>query len=212
MNSADSSNETSTGPVVFIVDDDDAVRESLNWLVSSVDLKVESYASAGDFLGQCRPNQSGCLITDIRMPGLSGLELQDELNRRGCDLPVIVITGHGDVQTAVRAMKAGAFDFVEKPFNDQLLLDLVNRAVAMSLKSNREQTQQAEVQARVDTLTPREKEVLEHISSGEPNKGIAHLLGISEKTVEAHRAKVMGKMQAKSLAELVKMVMSLDEI
>jgi len=201
----------SAEPIVFIVDDDDAVRESLNWLISSIDLKVEAYASAGDFLGQCRPNQSGCLITDVRMPELSGLELQDELNRRGCDLPVIVITGHGDVQTAVRAMKAGAFDFVEKPFNDQLLLDLVNRAVATSMESTREQTQQAEVQSRVDTLTPREKEVLEHISSGESNKGIAHLLGISEKTVEAHRAKVMGKMRVKSLAELVKMVMSMDE-
>ena len=209
MNSADAHDEQSD-PIVFIVDDDDAVRESLQWLASSVDLNVKAYASGGDFLSQCRPNQTGCLVTDIRMPGLSGLELQDELNRRGCDLPVIVITGHGDVQTAVRAMKAGAFYFVERPFNDQLLLDMIIKAVAASLQSSREMTHQAEAQARANTLTPREKEVLELISVGEANKRIAHTMGISEKTVEAHRAKVMGKMQAKSLAELVKMVMIID--
>ncbi len=197
-------------PLVFVVDDDDAVRESISWLISSVDLNVRAYSSASDFLGQCRPGQVGCLITDIRMPETSGLELQDELNRRGCDIPVIVITGHGDVQTAVRAMKAGAFDFVEKPFNDQVLLDLVNKAVASSIESLHEQIEQAEIKTRIDSLTPREKQVLEMISVGDSNKGIAHMLEISEKTVEAHRAKVMGKMNAKSLAQLVKMVLSLD--
>jgi len=197
-------------PLVFVVDDDDAVRESISWLISSVDLKVQAYASASDFLAQCRPGQAGCLITDIRMPEVSGLELQDELNRRGCDIPVIVITGHGDVQTAVRAMKAGAFDFIEKPFNDQVLLDLVNRAVANSVESLREQIEQAEVRTRIGSLTPREKQVLDLISTGDSNKNIAHGLNISEKTVEAHRAKVMLKMQAKSLAQLVKMVISMD--
>lgn len=197
-------------PLVFVVDDDDAVRDSISWLISSVDLKVQAYASAGDFLAQCRPGQAGCLITDIRMPELSGLDLQDELNRRGCDIPVIVITGHGDVQTAVRAMKAGAFDFIEKPFNDQLLLDLVNRAVASSVESLREQIEQAEVKTRIGSLTPREKQVLDLISIGDSNKAIAHGLDISEKTVEAHRARVMSKMQAKSLAALVKMVISID--
>ncbi len=195
-------------PLVFIVDDDDAVRDSISWLISSVDLKVRAYSSAGDFLDQCRPGRAGCLITDIRMPEISGLELQDELNRRGCDIPVIVITGHGDVQTAVRAMKAGAFDFIEKPFNDQLLLDLVNRAVASSVLSLREQIEYAEVKTRIGSLTPRERQVLDLISIGDSNKNIAHQLEISEKTVEAHRAKVMGKMKAKSLAALVKMVIS----
>ena len=197
-------------PLVFIVEDDDAVRESISWLISSVDLKVLSFPSAADFLNQCRPGQAGCLITDIRMPGISGLELQDELNRRGCDIPVIVITGHGDVQTAVRAMKAGAFDFIEKPFNDQLLLDLVNRAVSSSVESLREQIEQADVKSRLDLLTPRERQVLDMISVGDSNKNIAHQLEISEKTVEAHRAKVMSKMQAKSLAALVKMVISIN--
>jgi len=198
-------------PLVFIVEDDDAVRESITWLISSVDLKVECFPSAAEFLDQCRPGQAGCLITDIRMPEISGLELQDELNRRGCDIPVIVITGHGDVQTAVRAMKAGAFDFIEKPFNDQLLLDLVHRAVASSVESLREQIEQAEVKSRIDMLTPREKQVLDMISVGDSNKKIAHQLEISEKTVEAHRAKVMSKMQAKSLAALVKMVISMNQ-
>ena len=201
---------TDAEPAVFIVDDDESVRKSLSRLLISAGHKIESFSSAIDFLKRAPYDGPACLLLDIRMPGLSGLELQDELNRRGCDLPVIVITGHGDVQTAVRAMKAGAFDFVEKPFNDQLLLDMINKAVAASLQSSREMTHQAEAQARANTLTPREKEVLELISVGEANKRIAHTMGISEKTVEAHRAKVMGKMQAKSLAELVKMVMIID--
>lgn len=199
-----------TEPMVYVIDDDDAVRESLTWLISSVDLSVEPYVSASEFLDDCGQVLAGCVITDIRMPGLSGLDLQNELNRRGIDIPVIVITGHGDVQTAVRAMKAGAFDFIEKPFNDQLLLDLVNKAVSHSLSSTEEHTQQAELRARQESLTPREQQVLELIAAGEPNKSIAHELGISDKTVEAHRAKVMSKMQANSLADLVKMVMALS--
>ncbi|HER26863.1 MAG TPA: response regulator transcription factor [Rhodospirillales bacterium] len=197
-------------PVVYVIDDDDAVRESINWLISSVDLEVQTFSSAGEFLDTCSSGQAGCLITDIRMPEISGLELQDELNRRGWDIPVIVITGHGDVQTAVRAMKAGAFDFIEKPFNDQILLDLVNRAVMASAESLIEQIEQAEVKERMATLTPREKQVLDMISIGDSNKNIAHQLEISEKTVEVHRARVMSKMQAKSLAALVKMVLSMD--
>lgn len=197
-------------PIVFVVDDDDAVRESIGWLISSVDLRVKSFPSASDFMEQCLPGQAGCLIADIRMPGTSGLELQDRLNQRGCDIPVIIITGHGDVQTAVRAMKAGAFDFIEKPFNDQVLLDLVNRAVSCSVESLREQIEHADVKARIESLTPREKQVMDLISVGDSNKNIAHHLEISEKTVEAHRAQVMHKMQAKSLAALVKMVMSMD--
>lgn len=198
------------GPVVYVVDDDDAVRESLSWLISSVDLNVKAYSSATAFLKDPDQIQSGCLITDIRMPGLSGLDLQNELKRRGIDIPVIVISGHGDVQTAVRAMKAGAFDFIEKPFNDQLLLDLVHRAITHSLSSSEAHTRQADILERRDSLTPRERQVLDLIAAGEPNKSIGHRLEISDKTVEAHRAKVMSKMQANSLAELVKMVLTLE--
>jgi two-component system, LuxR family, response regulator FixJ len=197
-------------PVVYVIDDDDAVRESLSWLISSVDLNVQSYPSANNFLDQCQQVHAGCLITDIRMPGLSGLDLQNELIERGIDIPVIVITGHGDVQTAVRAMKAGAYDFIEKPFNDQLLLDLVNRAVAYSLSSSEAHSQLAELMDRRDNLTPREQQVMALIATGEQNKSIAHKLEISDKTVEAHRAKVMAKMQANSLADIVKMVMALN--
>ncbi|MBC8269133.1 MAG: response regulator transcription factor [Rhodospirillaceae bacterium] len=197
-------------PVVYVIDDDDAVRKSLTWLISSVDLNVKAYASATAFLSDCEKVQTGCLITDIRMPGLSGLDLQIELERRGIDIPVVVISGHGDVQTAVRAMKAGAFDFIEKPFNDQLLLDLVHKAVSQSMSSSETHTQLAELQARENSLTPRELQVLELIAMGEPNKSIGHSLEISDKTVEAHRAKVMSKMKASSLAELVKMVLMLN--
>lgn len=202
---------TKSKPIVYVVDDDDAVRKSLTWLISSIDFKVESFPSAQAFLDNCQNVSVGCLITDIRMPGLSGLDLQMELTNRDVDIPVIVITGHGDVQTAVRAMKAGAFDFIEKPFNDQLLLDLVNKAVAHSLSSVETQSQQSELITRRDSLTPREQEVMALIVDGEANKNIAFKLGISDKTVEAHRAKVMGKMQAKSLAELVKMVLVLNQ-
>lgn len=198
-------------PVVYVVDDDEPVRESLSWLISSVDLHVKTYASAMAFLEDAGHIRTGCLITDVRMPGLSGLDLQNELKARDIEIPVIVISGHGDVQTAVRAMKAGAFDFIEKPFNDQLLLDLVHRAVTHSLSSSESLSQQADIRIRQETLTPREREVLDLIAMGEPNKSIGHSLQISDKTVEAHRAKVMSKMQASSLAELVKMVMMLND-
>ncbi len=198
-------------PVVYIIDDDNAVRESLTWLISSIDFKVCAYASANDFLEQYEQVQVGCVITDIRMPGLSGLDLQKELTGRGIDIPIILITGHGDVQTAVRAMKAGAFDFIEKPFNDQLLLDIVNRAVFHSLSSIAASAQQTELRARHDSLTPREQQVLVLIAAGQSNKKIARQLEISEKTVEAHRAKVMSKMRPGSLAELIKMVMILKQ-
>ncbi len=196
-------------PVVFIIDDDDAARESLCWLIGSVRLKVAAFASAADFLAAYRVGQPGCLVTDVRMPGLSGLDLQAELKRRGIDLPVIVVTGHGDVPMAVRAMKAGAFDFVEKPFNDQALLDRVQKAVESSVAAGRDRAQRSDIQARLDQLTPRERQVLDMVVAGESNKGIAHRLGISEKTVEVHRAHVMAKLQARSLPELTRLVMAL---
>lgn len=201
---------TTPEPIVYVIDDDDAVRKSLSWLISSVDLAVKAYPSANAFLDDCQHIQTGCLVTDVRMPGLSGLDLQNELKARAIDIPVIVISGHGDVQTAVRAMKAGAFDFIEKPFNDQLLLDIVQRAISHSLSSNEIHTQISDILARRDSLTPRERQVLELIVVGESNKNIGHRLEISDKTVEAHRAKVMSKMQAGSLAELVKMVLSVE--
>jgi RNA polymerase sigma factor (sigma-70 family) len=197
-------------PVVFVVDDDEAARDSLCWLIGSVRLKVAAFASAADFLAAYRVGQPGCLVTDVRMPGLSGLDLQAELKRREIDLPVIVVTGHGDVPMAVRAMKAGAFDFIEKPFNDQALLDLVHKAVERSVAACRDRAQRSGLQARLDQLTPRERQVLDMVVAGESNKGIAHRLGISEKTVEVHRAHVMAKMQARSLPELTRLVMRLD--
>lgn len=193
-------------PTVFVVDDDHAVRRFLCGLIASVDLRVEAYASAREFLDAYEPGRPGCLLLDIRMPGMSGLELQKELAERAIDLPVIILTGHGDVQLAVHAMKAGAVDFIEKPFNNELLLDRVQNAVAESVEADSTRVRRDQIMGRVDLLTPRERQVLDMVVAGETNKGIARRLDISEKTVEIHRAKVMEKMQAKSLADLVKMV------
>ncbi len=198
-------------PTVYIVDDDLAVRESLRWLIASVNLKVSEFAGAESFLEAYKPGRTGCLVTDVRMPGMSGLELQRSLARRSILLPVIIITGHGDVEMAVRAMKAGAFDFIEKPFKDQEILDLVQNAVQENIRAVAERAQQDHIMGRMNRLTPRERQVLGMIVAGEANKGIAYHLGISDKTVEVHRARVMEKMQAKSLAELMKMVMVLED-
>ena len=193
-------------PTVFVVDDDQAVRRFLCGLITSVDIPVESYASAQDFLDSYEPGRPGCLLLDIRMPGMSGLELQQELDRRAIDLPVIILTGHGNVQVAVNAMKAGAVDFVEKPFNNELLLDRIQRALSDSVKVRETRLEQEEIKARMARLTPREREVLERVIAGDTNKGVARRLGISDKTVELHRSRVMEKMKAGSLAALVKMV------
>jgi FixJ family two-component response regulator len=197
-------------PTVFVIDDDKAVRHFLRGLIASVNLRVEAYASAQEFLAAYRSSSPGCLLLDIRMPGMSGLELQQELSVRGIDLPVIVLTGHGNVQVAVHAMKAGAVDFIEKPFNNELLLDRVQKAVAKSVDTYEDRIKRDEILNRRKLLTPRERQVLDLVVAGESNKGIARHLHISEKTVEIHRANVMGKMQAKSLADLVKMVSSLE--
>ena len=192
-------------PVVFIVDDDDAVRRFLSGLIESVELPVEAYASARDFLTTYQPGRPGCLVLDVRMPGMSGLELQRELAERAIDLPVIVLTGHGNVQLAVHAMQAGAIDFVEKPFDNELLLDRIQKAVAESVRADGERAKRNEIANRMRLLSPRERQVLDLVVAGETNKGVARHLDISEKTVEIHRANVMRKMQAKSLADLVKM-------
>ncbi len=193
-------------PTVFVVDDDQAVRRFLCGLITSVDIPVESYASAQDFLDSYESGRPGCLLLDIRMPGMSGLELQQELDRRAIDLPVIILTGHGNVQVAVNAMKAGAVDFVEKPFNNELLLDRIQRALSDSVKVREIRLEQEKIKARMARLTPREREVLERVIAGDTNTGVARRLGISDKTVELHRSRVMAKMKAGSLAALVKMV------
>ena len=198
-------------PTVFIVDDDDAVRRFLTGLIRSIDLKVEAYASAQDFLDAYRPGRPGCLLLDVRMPGMSGLELQRELAERAIALQVVILTGHGNVPVAVQAMKAGAVDFIEKPFNNELLLDRIQRAVAQSLRSDSAREARDETLRRLDTLTRRERQVFELVVGGETNKSIAHRLAISEKTVEIHRARVMRKMRARSLAALVQMAVGLPD-
>lgn len=193
---------------VFIVDDDEAVRDSLSWLMQSVGLSTETFPSADAFLQGFGEDRPGCLLLDIRMPGISGLELQSLLRERGFRLPLVVISGHADVPMAVRALKAGAFDFIEKPFNDQLLLDTVQRAIEHD-RQQRESHARVDVwRRRLDTLTPREREVLQLVVGGASNKQISSELGVSMKTVEAHRARVMEKLQADSLSHLVRMALT----
>ena len=192
---------------VFVVDDDQAMRHSLKWLIESVGLRVRTFGSASDFLEAYYPGQAGCLLLDVRMPGMSGLELQSYLTRQEIRLPVIIITGHGDVTMAVRAMKAGAVDFIEKPFNDEALLSSLRNALAFGQKQREQQSQRSAIAARLAELTPREHEVMDMVTDGRSNREIAAALGDSAKTVEAHRARVMDKMRADSLADLVRMAL-----
>jgi two-component system, LuxR family, response regulator FixJ len=197
-------------PIICVVDDDAAARSSLRLLLKSLGLAATSYDSAAAFLADYDPEQPGCLLLDIRMPGMSGLELQQQLNQRGTLAPIIFITGHGDVAMAVEAMRRGAFDFLQKPFRDQELLDRVQRALARD-RSMREQLRGPEaLRRRLDSLTAREQDVLDLVASGAPNKIIAHKLGISQRTVEIHRGRVMEKMSADSLAQLVHMTLVAD--
>jgi RNA polymerase sigma factor (sigma-70 family) len=198
-------------PTAIVIDDDDAVRSSLKLLLRSVKLPVTVYASAQEFLPKYSVDQPGCLIVDVRMPGMSGLELQQQLNLRGAMIPVIFITGHGDISMAVEAMRHGAFDFLPKPFRDQDLLDRVQRALEKDAANRREIAQTERIRELFETLTPREREVLELVTSGKPNKVMAADLGVSQRTVEIHRARVMEKMHANSLAQLVRMSMDLKE-
>lgn len=189
---------------IFIVDDDQAVRDSLRWLIESVGHKVISFDNAQSFLDSYDPNVSGCLILDVRMPGMSGLDLQAKLKEMASHLPVIIITGHGDVPMAVRAMKNGALDFVEKPFSDQILLERIEEALKIDSVAKDEHERAAEAQQFYETLTPREREVMWLVVDGKANKVIAFDLEVSMKTVEAHRGKVMRKMKCRSLSELVR--------
>ncbi|HWI29726.1 MAG TPA: response regulator FixJ [Stellaceae bacterium] len=199
----------SEAPRIFVVDDDEAVGDSLQLLLQSAGFpRIVVYASAREFLAEAQPSPGECLLLDVRMPDMDGLELQEELNRRGFKLPVIIMTGHGDVPIAVRAMKAGASDFLEKPFSDELLLDCVRRARAHAAETLRERDEANEIKRRIETLTPRERDVLRGMIAGRPNKLIAHELGISPRTVEIHRARVMDKMEARSLSALVRMALA----
>ena len=191
------------GAVVYVIDDDAAVRDSLEWLIEADDLAVETFDSAAAFLQRPEPDCPACVVVDVRMPGMSGLDLQRQLAAQRRELPVIVITGHGDVDMAVRAMKAGAVDFIEKPFDDRELLDRIRTALERSREAMDERAKTEIFRVRLNSLSPREHEVLDLVVAGKPNKVIAHQLGISEKTVEAHRARVMTKMQAKSFADLL---------
>jgi len=197
-------------PMIFIVDDDDGVRASLRVLLKSVGIAATPLASAQEFLASYQPSQPGCLLLDIRMPGMSGLELQAELNVRGVIIPVIFITGHGDVPMAVEAMQHGAFDFLQKPFRDQDVIDRVQKALARD-RENRDALQSHErIRALLKSLTPREREVLDLMASGKANKVMATELGLSPRTVEIHRAHVMEKMAAHSVAQLVRMMMEVE--
>ncbi|MCP3850305.1 MAG: response regulator transcription factor [Gammaproteobacteria bacterium] len=193
----------SNDAVVFVVDDDEAVRQSTAWLIESIGLKVIPYTCADEFLENYN-KEPGCIVMDVRMPGMSGLEAQEEMKNRGMTLPLIFITGHGDVPMAVRALKRGAFDFIEKPFNDQLLLDAVQRGLKSNNEAMESLIQNESIDKRIASLTPREHEVMMRVTEGKPNKVIAHELNVSIKTVEVHRARMMEKMEASSVAQLVK--------
>ncbi len=193
-------------PTVFIVDDDPAVRDSLRWLLESMRLKVLTFESAEEFLNYYTMHMIGCLILDVRMPGMSGLQLQQFLTKQKHALPIIFITGHGDIPMAVRAMQAGAMYFLEKPFEDQILLDYVNEALALDKENQQARIRLAMIQARISNLTEREREVMNLVTNNHSNKEIAEKLGVSVKTVEFHRSHMMEKMHAHSLIDLVSMV------
>lgn len=197
-----------TAPKVHVVDDDEAFRESVGWLLESAGLACQLYKSGADFMRAADHSAVGCLVTDLRMPGMSGLELQNAVNREKCTLPIIVMTAHGDVDTAVRAIKSGAVEFIQKPFKEQEFLDMVNAAIVLSRRLYDEKNLLAELNAKMSALSPREHEVLDFVVEGNTNKTTAASLSLSEKTVEAHRASIMHKLGVNSLADLMKLVLS----
>jgi len=195
-------------PSVFIVDDDPAVRKALSLLAKSAGLNAKTYASGYEFLNSCTPDVTGCLVLDVRMPGLDGLELQEILAARRIGLPIVFITGHGDIRTSVRAMKSGGVDFLEKPFDDEELLDSIRNAMDLDARRRQQRERQIAFQARAALLTPRESEVMALLVDGMHTKQIAASLGISVKTVDKHKAKVLSKMQADTVVELVRLALT----
>jgi len=198
-------------PTVFVVDDDEPVRDAIGLLLDTVDIPYETFESAQDFLSGYSRDRTGCLVLDIRMPGMNGLELQDKLLDDRDPLPIIFITGHGDIPMAVEAMRKGAVDFIRKPFRDQELLDRIQEALSFDADNREHQQDLDGVRTRASSLTPREKEVFERVAEGQANKVVAIDLAISERTVEIHRSQVMQKMAARNLADLVKMKILLDQ-
>jgi len=203
--------EVSDAATVFIVDDDAAVRDSMTMLLDTVGLPSKSYSSADEFLAAYDHDSPGCLLLDIRMPGMSGIDLQEQLRARHAITPIIFITGHGDVPMAVEAIQGGAIDFLQKPFRDQELIDRITAAMKSDKEVRQELGKKRELQSRFESLTPREKDVLELIVQGHANKVVAYKLGVSQRTVEIHRARVMEKMRARSFAQLVRMSMALEQ-
>jgi len=198
---------TDSNSTVFVVDDDASIRNALRLLLTSVDLNVETYSSGREFLESYNPMVPACLVLDLRMPDMSGLELQEELLMRDVDIPVVFITGHGDVPVATQAMKAGAMDFVEKPFSDQFLLDAIQRAIAQAEMTHQRRVQFEDVKRRLEALTMREREVMDLVVAGKASKQIAAELYISQKTVEVHRLHIMQKLGARCVADLVRTVL-----
>ena len=192
---------------VFVIDDDAGVRQGLRFMLRAAGYSVEAFPSARSFLEDYHPPRGGCLLLDIQMPQISGLELQQTLNVRGWRIPVIFITGHGTVPLAIAAMKAGAFDFIEKPLREDALVESIERALRWNDRAYEERLERATLQTRAASLTPREREVFELVAAGEPNKAIAHHLRISFRTVELHRAHIIQKLQARSLSDLIRMAM-----
>jgi two-component system response regulator FixJ len=197
-----------SAPCVFVVDDDAGMRESLRFLLEGQGMAIETFASAGDFLASGATRKSGCAIVDVRMPGMTGLELQQRLSRENSPLVVVLMTGHADVPMAVQAMRAGAADFIEKPFSDELLLDSIQRAIDESERKAISKTNAAEITGKLKVLTPREREILGHLVLGRPHKVIGHELNISPRTVEVHRSRIMQKLGARNHAHLIRMMIT----
>jgi len=192
-------------PMVFIVDDDASVCKGLERLIKSIDFKVETFASAEEFIQRKTYRGPSCLVLDVRMPGLSGIDLQKELVKKEISLPIIFITGHGDIPMSVKAMKDGAIDFLPKPFDEKDLLSAIDKAIDRDIQRRKQQAEKVKIQRRINILTPREYQVLRWVITGMLNKQIAYKLGITEKTIKVHRGRVMQKMQVVSVAELVRL-------
>ena len=190
---------------VFLIDDDPSVRDSLTLLLSLKGLRTQAFANAESFIEAYHPERSGCVLTDLRMPGMTGLELQAVLRERRIDVPVVVLTAHGDVPTARAALKNGAFDFIEKPFDDGMLLEVLRNALRVEHSRRAAATVRSDTDRRLERLTEREREILALIAAGHPNRDVAAQLGISARTVEVHRARIMEKLECRSLAELIRM-------